>query len=54
MSYSFAGTLRPALLTPKREVPEGIARPDYATHEDGTPISEYTNKASNTIVVYSP
>ncbi|KAI6109840.1 peptidase M24, structural domain-containing protein [Pisolithus sp. B1] len=39
--YPFSGTLRPVYpLSPKREVPEHIPRPDYALREDGIPISE--------------
>ncbi|KAG1782463.1 methionine aminopeptidase [Suillus placidus] len=40
-NFDYAGTLRPVYpLSPKREVPEHIPRPDYATHEDGVPTAE--------------
>ncbi|KAG1831796.1 methionine aminopeptidase [Suillus variegatus] len=40
-NFDFTGTLRPVYpLSPKREVPEHIPRPDYATHEDGVPTTE--------------
>lgn len=39
--YPFSGTLRPVYpLSPRREVPAHIPRPDYALREDGVPISE--------------
>ncbi|KAF9246547.1 methionine aminopeptidase [Melanogaster broomeanus] len=40
-NYNFSGTLRPVYpLSPKREVPAHIPRPDYALRDDGAPISE--------------
>ncbi|KAG2750075.1 methionine aminopeptidase [Suillus brevipes Sb2] len=40
-NFDYTGILRPVYpLSPKREVPEHIPRPDYATHEDGVPTSE--------------
>ncbi|KAG1890964.1 methionine aminopeptidase [Suillus subluteus] len=40
-NFDYAGTLRPVYpLSPKREVPEHIPRPDYAIHEDGVPTAE--------------
>ncbi|KAI6039045.1 methionine aminopeptidase [Pisolithus marmoratus] len=40
-SYPFSGTLRPVYpLSPKREVPAHIPRPDYALRDDGVPLSE--------------
>ncbi|KIL00432.1 hypothetical protein PAXRUDRAFT_821723 [Paxillus rubicundulus Ve08.2h10] len=40
-NYNFSGTLRPLYpLSPKREVPAHIPRPDYALRDDGVPISE--------------
>ncbi|KAG8217489.1 putative methionine aminopeptidase [Butyriboletus roseoflavus] len=37
----YSGTLRPLYpLTPKRQVPDHIPRPDYAERDDGVPISE--------------
>ncbi|KAF8559548.1 methionine aminopeptidase [Imleria badia] len=40
-NYIYAGTLRPVYpLSPKRQVPDHIPRPDYAERDDGVPISE--------------
>ncbi|KAL4074463.1 peptidase M24, structural domain-containing protein [Scleroderma yunnanense] len=40
-NYSFSGTIRPVYpLSPKREVPAHIPRPDYALSDDGVPMSE--------------
>lgn len=40
-NYSFSGTMRPVYpLSPKREVPAHIPRPDYALRKDGVPESE--------------
>jgi len=36
----FAGRLRPAAQSDKREVPANIRRPDYADHPEGYPLSE--------------
>lgn len=43
--YPFTGSLRPAPLGPKREVPESIAKPDYVYRSDG--ISEGEQIARN-------
>ncbi|KAG1756816.1 methionine aminopeptidase [Suillus paluster] len=41
VNYDYTGTLRPVYpLTPKREVPAHIPRPDYAISEDGVPTAE--------------
>ncbi|CAN7992236.1 unnamed protein product [Ixodes pacificus] len=50
-SYTFTGKLRPFPLSPKREVPEHIMRPDYAEHPDGIPLSEQAAKHSSVIKV---
>ncbi|KAL3225411.1 hypothetical protein MRX96_025839 [Rhipicephalus microplus] len=50
-SFSFTGKLRPYPLSPKREVPEHIMRPDYADHPDGFPLSEQAVKHSSFIKV---
>uniref|UniRef100_L7M8Z5 Methionine aminopeptidase n=1 Tax=Rhipicephalus pulchellus TaxID=72859 RepID=L7M8Z5_RHIPC len=50
-SFSFTGKLRPYPLSPKREVPEHIMRPDYADHPDGIPLSEQAAKHSSVIKV---
>ncbi|XP_065303964.1 methionine aminopeptidase 1 isoform X2 [Dermacentor albipictus] len=50
-SFSFTGKLRPSPLSPKREVPEHIMRPDYADHPDGIPLSEQAAKHSSSIKV---
>ncbi|KAF4725227.1 Methionine aminopeptidase 1, variant 2, partial [Perkinsus olseni] len=41
----WTGSLRPAKLGPQRELPESIARPDYAG--DGIPHSEVALRRSN-------
>lgn len=44
--YEFTGKLRPARVTPKREVPAHIKRPDYAEHPKGVPLSEQAMKGT--------
>lgn len=39
-SYHYTGKLRPYKRAPRREVPESIERPDYATHPTGMSESE--------------
>jgi methionyl aminopeptidase len=52
-NYSFTGTLRPALYSPKRMVPTGIRKPDYADHIAGVSESERQDKTNhNSIRVY--
>ncbi|XP_012253331.1 methionine aminopeptidase 1 [Athalia rosae] len=50
-SYHFTGKLRPWRREPRREVPESIARPDYATHPTGVPLSEQAVRGSAQIKV---
>ncbi|XP_064457924.1 methionine aminopeptidase 1-like isoform X2 [Ornithodoros turicata] len=50
-SYTFSGKLRPYPLSPKREVPDHIMRPDYADHPEGYPLSEQAVKGSTHIKV---
>uniref|UniRef100_A0A023FKV8 Methionine aminopeptidase n=1 Tax=Amblyomma cajennense TaxID=34607 RepID=A0A023FKV8_AMBCJ len=50
-SFMFTGKLRPFPLSPKREVPEHIMRPDYAEHPEGIPLSEQAAKHSSVIKV---
>jgi methionyl aminopeptidase len=53
--FHFTGTLRPFQKTPRRTVPEHIARPDYATHPQGFPTSEDLDRRTNTTIrVYTP
>ncbi|KAJ8594327.1 methionine aminopeptidase [Rhizopogon salebrosus TDB-379] len=41
VNYNYTGTLRPVYpLSPKREVPAHIPRPDYALDEQGVPMTE--------------
>lgn len=47
--FNFRGSLRPALITPKRFVPATIARPDYADDPDGRAASEEATRGSNKI-----
>lgn len=50
--YDYGGTLRPVFpLTPRREVPDSIAKPDYA--KNGEPTSELKNDRTNKIKVLS-
>lgn len=53
--FHFTGSLRPYQKTPRREVPPSIARPDYAIHPMGFPLSEQEDKRNNTSIrVYTP
>lgn len=50
--YKYSGPLRPLYpLSPRREVPADIPRPDYA--ETGIPLSELSVKSSSTIEAVS-
>lgn len=40
--FNWTGSLRPTMVSPRREVPAGIARPDYA--ETGIPTAEIESK----------
>lgn len=52
--YKFSGSLRPYARTPRRDIPSHISKPDYATHIQGHPLSEMTDKRKNdSIKVYS-
>lgn len=50
-SYHYTGKLRPFIREPRREVPEHIKRPDYATHPAGFSVSEQTVRGSAQIKV---
>lgn len=50
--YSFTGTLRPCLYSPKRTVKAGIRKPDYADHPQGISYSEQRDRGSK-IHVYT-
>lgn len=53
--YRFTGPLRPCQRSPMRSVPSHIAKPDYAQHPQGIPISEQMDKKTNTSIrVYKP
>ena len=53
--YNFTGSLRPALLSPKREIPASIRRPDYATDPQGIAYSEQRDRATNKAIrIYGP
>ena len=43
--YRFTGTLRPTLISPRREIPMHIRRPDYANDPAGVSMSgeQYRN-----------
>ncbi|GIY59643.1 methionine aminopeptidase 1 [Caerostris extrusa] len=49
--YEFTGKLRPFPVTPKREVPATIMRPDYADHPQGISECETTLKGSTSIKI---
>ena len=52
--FSFSGSLRPMLLSPKRVMPPNIRRPDYADHFAGASESEQRDKRNhNNIRVYT-
>lgn len=53
-SFHFTGELRPGLITPKRKVPEHIARPDYADHPEGASKGEELSYRSNKCVQWTP
>lgn len=49
-NYGYTGSLRPAYpLTPRREVPDSIKKPDYA--QDGKPMSEIRNDRTGKITI---
>lgn len=53
--FQFTGSLRPFQKTPRRTVPDHIARPDYAKDPRGFPASEDLDKRTNTSIrVYTP
>jgi len=53
-NFSFSGSLRPTLLSPKRVIPQNIRRPDYADHIAGASESEQRDKSNhNNIRVYT-
>jgi len=53
-SYTFTGDLRPGKISPKREVPPHIKRPDYADDPKGISACEQANRGSNVVVVHTP
>ncbi|RYH26691.1 M24 family metallopeptidase [archaeon] len=54
-NFQFTGSLRPYQKTPKKTVPDHIARPDYAIHPLGIPLTEQEDRRTNTTIrVYSP
>ncbi|TGZ56680.1 methionine aminopeptidase 1 [Temnothorax longispinosus] len=50
-TYNYTGKLRPYKREQRREVPERIARPDYALHPAGIPLSEQAVKGSGQIKI---
>ena len=53
-SYSFTGSLRPALLSPRRTVPSTMRQPDYANHPAGVSECEQRDRANhNNIRIYT-
>ncbi|GBF95512.1 methionine aminopeptidase 1A [Raphidocelis subcapitata] len=51
-AFNWTGDLRPFKIGPPRQVPEHIARPDYAA--DGTPYSEQESRQQRNVVCRSP
>lgn len=52
--YSFTGTLRPTLYSPRRTVPPHIRKPDYADHFAGVSDCEQRDKTThNSIRIYT-
>uniref|UniRef100_A0A1I7WSN1 Methionine aminopeptidase n=1 Tax=Heterorhabditis bacteriophora TaxID=37862 RepID=A0A1I7WSN1_HETBA len=49
--YRFSGLLRPARLSPRRDVPLNIPRPDYALHPEGISFEERQAKNNRDIKV---
>lgn len=47
--FQWTGPLRPELVSPMRQIPEGIPKPDYAY--DGTPHSELLSRQQQTIPI---
>mmetsp|Transcript_4152 Transcript_4152/g.8533 ORF Transcript_4152/g.8533 Transcript_4152/m.8533 type:complete len:390 (-) Transcript_4152:145-1314(-) len=47
--WPWTGDLRPYPVSPYREVPAGIARPDYADHPQGYPTGEIESKQQNIV-----
>jgi methionyl aminopeptidase len=47
--FNFRGTLRPALITPKRFVPKTIPRPDYADEVDGRSAEEEAERGTRVV-----
>ena len=55
VSFPFTGPLRPFAQSPRRLVPDHIAKPDYATHPNGVSECEREDKRNNRgIRVFSP
>jgi hypothetical protein len=53
-NYSFTGSLRPALISPRRAVPAHIRKPDYANNMSGISNSEQRDKTNhNNIRIYT-
>lgn len=52
-TFKFTGSLRPGKITPCRNVPAHIARPDYATRNDGVSASEESDRSSHKPVAYN-
>ncbi|XP_032685031.1 methionine aminopeptidase 1 [Odontomachus brunneus] len=49
--YNYTGKLRPYEKEERREVPERINRPDYASHSAGIPLSEHAVRGSGQIKI---
>lgn len=47
--YQFTGGVRPGKITPKRGVPKGIARPDYADHPEGRSQTEEAERKERSV-----
>ena len=53
IGFEYKGNLRKGTVTPKREVPKTIKRPDYADHPIGVSILESKQKNGNYIKTHN-
>jgi methionyl aminopeptidase len=49
VTYNFTGTLRPGKITPRRQVPAHIVKPDYATRSDGSSPQEEADRSTKVV-----
>ncbi|KAL7696905.1 methionine aminopeptidase [Lotmaria passim] len=51
--FNFTGSMRPGKITPRRAVPNEIARPDYAERNDGVSECEEKERGSHRVIAYN-